>query len=260
METRNHTVFHLSVGGALLAGGCTVVLGACVLLAHCDLTPQPKRDRGGRLFPRIGEIGSSGNQVVNASESREAVLEASYGPVNKAALSETKEGLFGRIRSNIQTRRCQRIYRRAVRAGCLQTASSCRTTVTHPVYRQPKPQPVYPATPSPQPNRPLNVPTGPLDIRPSERALPVGSRDQTCPDGRCPQKQDFKPFKQSEAETAKTSPKVTIPDTLLQSGNQLPAFESRLLMFRPRPDALDIRRSVDPTVGYSPPLPIVPSE
>lgn len=198
MQPKSHTVFHLSVSSALVAGVLTMILGACILFAHCSPAPTPPERS--RLFPRIGS-GDAVGDIGSAAATREAKLESTYGPVNKAALTETKEGLFSRVKSNIQHRRSQRQSIRSARTvqRCQPAVTNVQTSCagpqfTQPVYRVPSVSgdrdgyvrqptlapPLPPARPA-GPSVPLNQPRGPLDIQPSKQQSPAD-----CPTGECP--------------------------------------------------------------------------
>ena len=100
-SSKTHNVIHMSLGSAILLAGLAVAIGGTILITGIrkeEQTPQRK------ILPRLGSVSSL------ASES----VEAAYGPVNQAALTETKEGLLSRMRANIQTRRAYRQAGRAV--------------------------------------------------------------------------------------------------------------------------------------------------
>jgi hypothetical protein len=164
MTNRTHTVVHMSVGTGLLVSGLVAIVGAAIMMAGLFVeTPETETPR--RILPRIGNVqpAPESSALGNA-----AAAEATYGPVNKAALNEAKQGIVSRIVHRVRSRRASR-YVQSCPCPQPQTAQPQQTTqtwrvVTEPVYRVPR-------QPTVTPMQPLNA--EPNDCIPCQRGLQV---------------------------------------------------------------------------------------
>lgn len=93
-DTRSHTILHLSYGTAVLAALFCMGIGLAILAAGALSEPEQTP----RILPRLARPGIAGNDATT--------MEATYGPLNKGALNESKEGLLSNLRARRTARRC----------------------------------------------------------------------------------------------------------------------------------------------------------
>lgn len=212
--TGRHVV-HFSVATLFAVVFASAIVGGSLLIGTAAII-SVQGDTTRELIVSIpdglpnGEVGVMGEEILKSGldpTSKEAVEK--YGPLNKQALAETKEG---RILDAIRSRRsgqCSTAYARcqpqlgcqAQRSRSTQQYSSgvyCQTGVTRyprsgSVVQSSPSCPVCPTTPATNPRPvPALVPVTP------QIKYPVGSQvspyspafpflpDTTCPDGKCP--------------------------------------------------------------------------
>lgn len=152
-------ILHFSAGTLLFILLCVGLLGGClvtgaVLIAsaanHAEVVSSPEE------LPS-GELGPIGRSILETKMSA-SQMEATWGPVNKEKLTETKQGwLIDRLRA----RRMQRS-----RCAFRQVSYPVRYTVVQ--------APRYPVAPlpSPIPSNPM-VPVVPVDVIPSVPRTPA---------------------------------------------------------------------------------------
>lgn len=163
-QQKTHTVLHVGVGTSLLLGSLALLIIGSVMLLHsgCDEAKEPEARR----------LLRKGDYVGSTSSNDAALIEATYGPLNKSALGESKQGILANIRARRQARnQCQpcQVQSSYHQSQPQQAQPSCqpcqRPRYTEPVYRVPN----TPAAPSDL--TPLNVPSCPggkcLEIQPS---------------------------------------------------------------------------------------------
>ncbi|GAB5404315.1 MAG: hypothetical protein Aurels2KO_25460 [Aureliella sp.] len=177
MTNRTHTVVHMSVGTGLLVSGLVAIVGAAIILAglFVETAPEQTKPRD-RILPRIGNVDPVPSKLGSA-----AAAEATYGPVNKAALNEAKQGLISRVVSNVRARRTARIASRCpcpcstqpppLPQGAYVSLVDLRIPMPvhrQPVYRTPKPGPL---NDSPCDNGGCRIDVKPSQEQPSTQAL-----------------------------------------------------------------------------------------
>lgn len=148
-------ILHFSAGTLLfillcvgLLGGCLVTGAVLIASSHREtLVISPDE------LP-TGELGPIGRSILETKMSA-SQMEATWGPVNKEKLTETKQGwLADRLRA-----------RRAQRSRCSIRQAPSRYTVV-------RTYPVVNPLPSPMPSNPM-VPVTPVDVNPFSPKTPT---------------------------------------------------------------------------------------
>ena len=194
-------VLHFSVGTFFFFLCCSGVVGGCLIAAaliiasHDGTTQVESVDE----LPR-GELGPISRDILSRKMSSEE-MEASWGPLNSRALTETKQGwLMDRIRARRSTacrvqsrpsyRQVQRSYTRSSLPYQPTSIVSQRCVPCSPASSDPN-------LPSPMPVNPM-VPVTPIDVTPFVPSLPTPDisslpkgivpsvKSNYCEDGNCP--------------------------------------------------------------------------
>lgn len=168
--------------GSAILGSC--LIASAMITAGCNLGVHSEQVTSLEEIPN-GELGPLCEAILNQPKMSAGEMEQAFGPLNKAALHETKEGwLLDRLRARRQARQQQ---------YCQQVCTQSR-----PVYQpQPRIQPYvqpspYQPLPSPMPTNPM-APVTPVDIVPSVpyvpapdiESLPSGVVPSVCIGGQC---------------------------------------------------------------------------
>ncbi|QDV23571.1 hypothetical protein [Aureliella helgolandensis] len=151
---KQHNVIHLSIGAATAVALCAIIVGGSIIASAYQ--PATSEDSRPGVLPRLGVTGLAGS---NDS------MEAAYGPVNKGALNEAKQGLFDRVRA----RRTSRMNSCCVPQSQAIQYVATRYVITGPGYSS-NPVPLPSGLTQPVYRQPLNAPncpTCPLEIAPS---------------------------------------------------------------------------------------------
>lgn len=187
MTPKNVLVVGVSLGTGLLLLLCTAILTFALVLTHINAGSASGSKNPSWIGPGRMPKTSAGD-----FESIEAYENWKYGPLNKDAQKEEKNGLFDRIRANRQSRMMRNTN---VQSSCCAPVQSTHVVMDRtdcnysyqvvPVVMQPVAQPVTrPAQPVVLPAEyPMFEPSGQVTPPPSPIMTPT--QTPSCPDGSC---------------------------------------------------------------------------
>lgn len=184
-------ILHFSIGSLFAMFSLVGLLGVFLLTSAVVLhSPSGKCDPG-CLPTKIGPI----SEAITSQKMSAGEMEAAFGPLNKQALTETKEGrIMDWIRERRARRVCQHVPTSRPVVSYSRPANSRLIYTTPCVPCSPASNPVQPyqPLPSPIPSNPTVpvtpddiVPSIPLSPAPDIQSLPVGIVP-SCATGNCP--------------------------------------------------------------------------